>query len=54
MGFRLEEGILSGWSRDDGGGKMFALGGGSVGGVWGWGLKVERAKRDQKGGVWCG
>jgi len=30
---------------------MLALGGESVGGVWGWGLKVERPKRDQKG---CG
>jgi len=35
LGFRLEEGILSGWSRGDGGGKSVALGGGSVGGVWG-------------------
>jgi hypothetical protein len=44
-------GILSGWSRGDGGGNTPALGGGSVGGVCVCGFKSRKTKRDHKGRV---
>ena len=53
LGFRLEEGILSGWSMGGGGGDGGPLCGGSVvvvvgGGVCG-GFKSRKAKRDARG-----
>ena len=51
LGFRLEEGILSGWSRGDGGGKMLPLGGDRLVVVF-VGFKSRKTKRDARG-VWC-
>jgi len=47
LGFRLEEGILSGWSRGEGVGKTGAHSWGSVGGGVSVGFKSRKAKTAQ-------